>query len=421
MSEPRAWFGQPRGLTILFLTNMWEQFSYYGMRALLVYYMTKQLMMAQGTASIGYGTYTACAYFTPIVGGVIADRVLGKRRAIILGGSIMAAGHFMMAFEPLFYPALATIAIGNGLFLPSLPSQIDDLYEPGDPRVGWAYNVYYVGVNIGGFLAPLICGTLGELYGWHWGFGAAGIGMVGGLAIYLWGQRYLPEQARRPAVERAAAPRVRFPRETAVLLLAIGLSVTVFRSAYEQVGNTVALWADVGVDRRAGGSVIPMTWFQALNPLLVMVMTPPLLVVWQQRAVRGRVARPARKMATGALIVGGAYLLLAALEAVGGPTHWAWLALFFAALTLGELYILPTGLGLFARLAPRGLGATTVAAWYLATFAGSLSAGLVGTLWSRTSHAAFFLLLAGLCGVAAAMLRALDPMEQRLERRDKDV
>jgi POT family proton-dependent oligopeptide transporter len=421
MSETRAWFGQPRGLTILFLTNMWEQFSYYGMRALLVYYMTKQLMMTQGTASIVYGTYTACAYFTPIIGGVIADRLLGKRRAIILGGSIMAAGHFMMAFEPLFYPALAVIALGNGLFLPSLPSQIDDLYEPGDPRVGWAYNVYYVGVNIGGFLAPLVCGTLGELYGWHWGFGAAGIGMVGGLAIYLWGQRYLPPQARRPAVERNAAPRVRFPRETAVLLLAIGLSVTVFRSAYEQVGNTVALWADVGVDRRAGGSVIPMTWFQALNPLLVMVMTPPLLVLWRQRAERGQVARPARKMATGALMVGGAYLLLAALEAVGGPTHWAWLALFFAALTLGELYILPTGLGLFARLAPQGLGATTVAAWYLATFAGSLTAGLVGTLWSRTSHAVFFLLLAAICGLAALMLRALDPMEQRLERVDDAV
>ncbi|MBB3912386.1 peptide MFS transporter [Sphingomonas desiccabilis] len=416
MSEPRAWFGQPRGLTILFLTNMWEQFSYYGMRALLVYYMTKQLMMAQGTASIVYGTYTACAYFTPILGGVIADRLLGKRRAIILGGSIMAAGHFMMAFESLFYPALATIAIGNGLFLPSLPSQIDDLYAPGDPRVGWAYNVYYVGVNIGGFLAPLVCGTLGELYGWHWGFGAAGIGMVGGLAIYLWGQRYLREQARRPVVERGAAPQVRFPRETAVLLLAIGLSVTVFRSAYEQVGNTVALWADVGVDRRAGGSVIPMTWFQALNPLLVMVMTPPLLVFWRHRAERGRVARPAHKMAAGALVVGGAYLLLAALEGIGGPSHWAWLVLFFVLLTLGELYILPTGLGLFARLAPAGLGATTVAAWYLATFAGSLTAGLVGTLWSRTGHATFFLMLAGLAVLAAVMLRALDPVEQRLER-----
>ena len=129
MTEQPTWFGQPRGLTVLFLTNMWEQFSYYGMRALLVYYMTKQLLLSQGASSVIYGAYTACAYFTPIIGGVIADRYLGKRRAVIIGASIMAAGHFMMAFEPLFYFALATIALGNGLFLPSLPSQINDLYR----------------------------------------------------------------------------------------------------------------------------------------------------------------------------------------------------------------------------------------------------------------------------------------------------
>jgi proton-dependent oligopeptide transporter, POT family len=415
MSETRAWFGQPRGLTILFLTNMWEQFSYYGMRALLVYYMTKQMLLAQGTASLIYGAYTACAYFTPIVGGVIADRLLGKRRAIILGGSIMAAGHFMMTFEPLFYLALTAIALGNGLFLPSLPSQIDDLYEPGDPRVGWAYNVYYVGVNIGGFLAPLICGTLGELYGWHWGFGAAGIGMLLGLCIYLYGQRFLPPQARHPAVERDHAPAARFPRDTLLLLLAIGLCVTLFRGAYEQVGNTVALWADVGVDRAAGAMTIPMTWFQALNPLLVIVMTPPLLAMWRRRAA-GRPERPARRMAAGAAIVAGAYLLLAALETAGGRTPWPWLALFFAILTFGELHILPTGLGLFARLAPPSLGATTVAAWYLATFAGSLAAGLVGTLWSRTSHGLFFLLLAALAASAALLLRQLDGRAQKVLR-----
>jgi POT family proton-dependent oligopeptide transporter len=189
MTAEATWFGQPRGLTVLFLTNMWEQFSYYGMRAILVYYMTKELLFGQAHASLIYGTYTAVAYFTPIFGGLIADRYLGKRRAIVIGGSVMAAGHFMMAFEPLFFPALATIALGNGLFLPSLPSQIDDLYERGDPRIGWAFNVYYVGVNIGGFLAPLVCGVLGETLGWHWGFGAAGVGMCVGLAVYLWGQR----------------------------------------------------------------------------------------------------------------------------------------------------------------------------------------------------------------------------------------
>jgi POT family proton-dependent oligopeptide transporter len=415
-AEP-SWFGQPRGLTILFLTNMWEQFSYYGMRSLLVYYMTKQLILAQGTASIVYGAYTACAYFTPIVGGVIADRLLGKRRAIIIGGSIMAAGHFMMAFEPLFYVALATIAIGNGLFLPSLPSQIDDLYAPGDPRVGWAYNVYYVGVNIGGFLAPLICGTLGELYGWHYGFGAAGIGMLVGLVIYLWGQRYLPAQTRAPVSDRAAAPRARFPREILLLLGGIALSVTVFRGAYEQVGNTVALWADVGVDRSTGLGAIPMTWFQALNPLMVMIMTPPLLVLWRRRAAAGAIDRPARKMAFGAAVVAGAYVMLGLIALTGGSAHWLWLALFFVVLTFGELYILPTGLGLFARLAPAGLGATTVAAWYLATFAGSLAAGLIGALWSRMDHATYFFLLAAVGLIAAIMLRGLDPYERAVRAR----
>src|SRR5690606_22131469 len=193
----RTWFGQPRGLTILFLTQMWELFSYYGMRTLLVYYMTKQLLFAQEKASFIYGTYTAMAYFTPILGGAIADRWLGKRNAVLLGGGIMALGHFAMAFEPLFYLGLATIALGNGLFLPSLPSQINDLYAGDDPRRGRAYNVYYVGLNLGGFLAPLVCGTLGELYGWHYGFGAAGIGMLAGLVVYVLGRDYLPPEAPR--------------------------------------------------------------------------------------------------------------------------------------------------------------------------------------------------------------------------------
>ncbi|HET7779602.1 MAG TPA: peptide MFS transporter [Rudaea sp.] len=416
MNDGRNWFGQPRGLTILFLTEMWEQFSYYGMRALLVYYMTKQLMIGQQMSSLIYGTYTSMAFFTPIIGGIISDRWLGKRRAVIIGGSTMALGHFMMTFEPLFYPALATIALGNGLFLPSLPSQINDLYKPDDPRRGWAYNVYYVGINVGGFLAPLVCGFLGETYGWHWGFGAAGIGMLLGLVVYVAGGKYLPEQRRVP---RAAvkAQAVRNGKATVMLLLGVGLAVTIFRGAYEQVGNTVALFADAGIDRATALMTIPMTWFQALNPMFVILMTPALLAWWSRRAKAGRDASSMQKMATGALIVAASYLLLAvaAWVAGSGQASWLWLLAYFVVYTLGELFILPTGLGLFARLAPPSMGATTVAAWFLAIFTGSMTAGIVGTLWSRMSHPVFFVLLAVIASLAAALLLALDRETRRIE------
>lgn len=419
-ASQQTWFGQPRGLTILFLTEMWEIFSYYGMRALLVYYMTKQLLIGQEKASLIYGAYTAIAYFTPIFGGVIADRWLGKRRAVIIGGSIMAAGHFMMTFVPLFYPALVTIALGNGLFLPSLPSQIDTLYRADDPRRGWAYNVYYVGINLGGFLAPLVCGALGEFYGWHWGFGAAGVGMVLGLVIYILGGKYLPEQVR--AVKQTLAPttlkaQTGMYRSTFILLFAVGLAVTVFRGAYEQLGNTLPLWIDVGVDRSFGPRTIPMTWFLSLDPLLVIMMTPLLLAHWRRRTQAGSPGSAMRKMALGALIVAAAYLLLATVAFAAGTDHasWLWLVVFFTVFTFGELYILPTGLGLFARLAPIGYGATTVAAWFFVICTGSLSAGVVGTLWDRTSHAVFFAILAVISALAAAVLLALDPAIRRIE------
>ncbi|MDQ2701411.1 MAG: peptide MFS transporter [Pseudomonadota bacterium] len=390
---------------------MWEMFSYYGMRTLLVYYMTKELLFAQEKASFIYGTYTAMAYFTPILGGAISDRWLGKRNAVMIGGGIMALGHFAMAFEPMFYIALATIALGNGLFLPSLPSQINDLYAPGDPRRGRAYNVYYVGLNIGGFLAPLACGTLGELYGWHYGFGAAGIGMFAGLLIYIGGRRYLPpEQPRRVRAEAGVEEERGNRRKVWGLLLGVGIAATIFRGAYEQVGNTLPLWIDTGVDRAWAGVTIPMTWFQSLNPLLVIAMTPFLLWYWRRRSDGGHETSPAIRMAIGALIVAAAYLMLAIVTAASGEARasWAWVVVFFAILTFGELHILPTGLGLFARLAPPRLGATTVASWFLAIFSGSLLAGVVGTLWSSASHSGFFLVLSGLAVAAAALLWRLD-------------
>ncbi len=415
-AAPSNWFGQPRGLTILFLTNMWEQFSYFGMRALLVYYMTTTLLFGQEKSSSIYGFYTAFAYFTPIIGGTIADRWLGKHRAVIIGAATMAAGHFMMAFEPLFYFALATIALGNGLFLPTLPSQINDLYKADDPRRPWAYNVYYVGVNVGAFLAPLVCGFLGETYGWHYGFAAAGVGMLTGLVIYLYGRGYLPKEEALAAPATPAAPRSHQGRDTFLLLLGIGLAVTVFRGAYEQIGNTIALWMRDDVNRVIGGVEIGAAMFFSLNPLLVMVLTPILLARWRRQAERGRELSVMHKMAVGALLVAASYLLIAAVEAMvgGGRAHWAWLLTYFFIFTLGELYILPNGLGIFARLAPARLGASTVAAWYLAIFSGSLAAGQVGRLWSRVGHVPFFLILAAIATLSAFLLYLLDAPTRRV-------
>jgi POT family proton-dependent oligopeptide transporter len=378
--------------------------------------MTTTLLFGQEKASSIYGFYTAFAYFTPIVGGVIADRWLGKRRAVIIGATVMAAGHFMMAFQPAFYFALATIALGNGLFLPTLPSQINDLYRTGDPRRPWAYNVYYVGVNVGAFLAPLVCGFLGETYGWHWGFGAAGVGMLSGLVIYLWGQPYLPvEQAEAEPVQPASAAAHR-GRDTVLLLLGIGLAVTIFRGAYEQIGNTFALWMRDDVDRVIGGVEIGAAMFFSLNPLLVMIMTPFLLARWKKQAEHGRELSPTQKMACGALIVAASYLVVAGAEALsgGGRAHWMWLLTYFVIFTLGELYILPNGLGVFARLAPQKLGATTVASWYLATFTGSLAAGQVGRLWSHLGHVEFFVVLAVIATGAAGLLFLLDSPTKRI-------
>ncbi len=402
----KSWFGHPAGLTILFLTQTWEQFSYYGMRAIVVYYMVTDLAMSQAKSSMIFGVYVAFFYLTPMLGGIVTDRWLGRRRAIILGGTIMALGHFLLAFEPLFYAGLAVIVIGNGFFLPAIPAQIGDLYRPGDPRHAGAYNIYYVGINIGGFLAPFVCGTLGELYGWHWGFGAAGVGMVAGLLVYIFGGRYLPPEPPRQPVARSA--RTRFSRPIILLMLAVGFAATLFRGAYQQVGNTVAIWLESGVDRGVGSLSIPMTWFQALNPLFVFALTPLLLAHWRRGAAAGRERPAIARMAFGAALVAASFAMLAALAgaAHGQPIPWPWLVVFFAVLTLGELYILPTGLYLFDRLAPPGSSAFAIAAWYGTIFTGSLFSGWVGTAWSAMSPAAFFLLLAG-CALAGAAILGL--------------
>jgi POT family proton-dependent oligopeptide transporter len=415
------WFGQPRGLTVLFLTEMWTQFSFFGMRALLVYYMTKELMITQTRSSLIYGGYAAAVYFTPIVGGFLADRFIGRKNAVILGAVLMAFGHFMMAAESLFFPALAAIAIGNGFFLPSLSSQINHLYREGDPRLASAYNIYYVGINLGAFLAPIVCGTLGEVYGWHWGFTVAGIGMLVALATYLAGLRYLPAETQGVvAAKPKAAASERASFERFVLLFGIMAIVVIFRGAYEQNGNTIALWTDSGVDRHVtAGWSIPMTWFQSLNPLLIFLFTPPLVAYWTYRAKQGREPNSITKMAIGAAIVALSYFMLAGVSVWCDVEHarasWIWLSLYFLILTIGELFILPVGLGFFGRSAPDGYGATAIAVWFFAGFAGNIFAGVLGTAWSMVSPAVFFALVGVVGLISAALLLPFGKSAARAE------
>jgi POT family proton-dependent oligopeptide transporter len=414
-------FGHPKGLAILFLTETWEKFSFFGMRSILVYYMVRGLGFDPAKASLVYGLYTGFVYFTLIFGGWISDRWLGRRKSILVGGTIMALGHFLLAFD-LLYIALICVVVGNGFYLPSLPSQIRDLYSPDDPRLSRASSIYYLGINLGAFVAPFVVGTLGELWGWHYGFGAAGAGMMIGLATYVAGSRFLPPETAparaRPVARRTGADlgRLRLhPRLGS--LVAIMLAVAVFRASYEQVGNSVALWIEAA-DRSFGPLVIPASWFQALNPMLVLFGTVPMIRWFNRLQRRGREPSTMHKMALGAALTALSYFLVAAVNLGGHSSHWLWVVTFICVYTFAELLILPVGLGLFIRVAPPGYAGSTVALWFFASFLGNLIGGVLGGFWTSMPPSAFFVIV-GLVALAAAA--ALVPLDRRVRRLEAEA
>jgi POT family proton-dependent oligopeptide transporter len=439
----RELFGHPRGLTFLFTTEMWERFSYYGMKALLVFYMTKHLLQPEraqtvlGFASLKagleslfgpldiqplsshiYGLYTGLVYLTPVLGGYLADRLLGQRRMVVIGASLMAVGHFMMAFEPLFLLALLVLILGNGAFKPNISTQVGTLYPPGDPRRDSAFSIFYVGINLGAFLAPLVCGTLGEELGWHYGFGAAGIGMTIGLSIYLYATRMLPPDVRSQvaASGRGGAPFGRDEWRAIGALLLLVLPVALFWGTYEQQGNTIALWADNFTNRTIAGLEIPATWFQAVNPFLIFAFTPLLLVLWRRQAERGREPPTVLKMAYGCFGTSAAYLILAAaaLVAAGGKASVLWLLAYFVVLTIAELYISPVSLSLVTKVAPARAVSMMMGVWLATSFLGNFLAGYLGSFWSSMEKDRFFLIISAIAALAGlvilAFVRPLKPM-----------
>jgi proton-dependent oligopeptide transporter, POT family len=472
-----TWFGHPRGLFILFFTEMWERFSYYGMRSLLVLYMVDHLFIrpdvgqhvlgfaalkgalehvfgpldAQPLASQVYGLYTGFVYFTPFFGGLLADRVLGQRRSVVLGAALMAIGHFMMASEHMFLLALLCLIAGNGAFKPNIATQVGSLYPPGDPRRDRAFSIFYVGINVGAFLSPLVCGTLGQTVGWHWGFAAAGVGMVIGLVVFVTNQKRLVRQSLEapppvpvgrvaraigiyvvavaigiplllwilgsmpPLVLRLMALAVaavivlwivRLPREERPRVIAICVAcatVAAFWAVYEQQGNTLQLWADRNTNWSLFGLTIPSTWFQAFNPFMIAAFTPLLTGFWARQAARGTEPTSLTKMAIGCVVLGLSFVVMIAATTGAAPDvkrSVLWLTGTAAIYTIGELYLSPIGLSFVTKVAPARIVSMMMGVWFLANFIGNYMTGYLGTFWEKVPHSRFFLLMTTI-GVAA--------------------
>jgi POT family proton-dependent oligopeptide transporter len=395
--------GHPKGLFILFFVEMWERFSYYGMRALLIYFMVKHLLFSQADASRIYGLYTGFVYLTPFFGGILADRVLGQRKSVVVGGVLMAIGHFVMAFDNLFFAALALIALGNGAFKPNISTQVGNLYPPGDSRRDRAFNIFYVGINLGAFFAPLFCGTIGEVWGWHYGFALAGVGMLVGLALYIWGQRYLaPDNLMQcrtePQPDCGPGPLTAGTKSRIIILAVLCIFNIAFWAAFEQMGNTFALWADEDTDRHLGGWEVPATWFQSLNPFFIFLLTPAVTALWAWSSARRREPSSVAKMGWGCLLLGVAFLIMvpaaAYYEVDGTPVSMLWLVGAVLVMTVGELCLSPVGLSLVTKLAPPRLVSMLMGLWFLSQFVGNNLAGLIGAFWTQMYKPHFFLMLA---------------------------
>lgn len=442
----KTFFGHPRGLLVLFLTEMWERFSYYGMRALLVLYMIKYLipgveqgkdvlgfgvlrsalegvfgpLAAQPLASQIYGIYTGFVYFTPFFGGILADRLLGQRRTVVVGSILMAIGHFLMAIESLFLLALFFLILGNGCFKPNISTQVGNLYSQDDPRRDRAYTIFYMGINLGAFFSPLVCGTLGELYGWHYGFGAAGIGMVVGLFVYLWGQKYLaPDQ-----LMKAKATHTEHQKLTTAEWKAIGglcvlcMLNIVFWGVYEQQGNTIQVFADSNTDWTVFGWTMPSTWFQSVNPMFIFLLTPFINRWWENQASRGKEPSSVAKMALGCLVLGLSFIILMVVTKDLGATEkisFLWLVGCTFFYTVGEIYLSPIGLSLVTKVAPARLVSMLMGMWFLSSFFGNYLSGYLGTYYETMSKDSFFLMLTLLgVGAGVAIFALQKPLKKTL-------
>ncbi len=428
--DDRAFLGHPRGLGYLAFTEAWERFSFYGMQTLLVLFMTKELLLpghvenialfgpfsklyggleGQALASAIFGTYAAAVYLTPILGGFVADRLLGKRRTVLLGAITMAIGHFLMAFEVTFLFALLCLILGCGMFKGNIASQVGSLYKPDDLRRADAFQIFYLGINAGVIASPLIVGTLGEVYGWHYGFGAAGVGMVIGLAIYVAGQKYLPaEHFERPATpEKATRPRLAredWPALMGLLVLIPVLAVAIVPN--NQIFNAYLVWGDAQFDLTWQGTKLPTSWLVTLDAIVSVSFLAIVALFYRWYGARWREPDEIGKIIIGsAFSVGGMLCLFmaAASQGPGEKIGLFWPVMFHIINSIGFAHMLPVSLALFAKVAPRAVNATVIGFYYLAFFAGNAIVGWIGSFYETMPPTHFWLLHAGLAAAAGGV------------------
>ena len=434
-AKPRTFFGQPPALGFLAFTEAWERFSFYGMTSLLVLYMSQALFMpghveniagftayravlesvlgrmsTLAIASQTYGLYTGLVYFTPIIGGWLADRFIGRRNAVVAGAMLMSGGHIAMAFDQSFLLALFLLITGCGLLKGNISTQVGQLYAEDDAAGRTrGFSIFSMAINVGAVAGPLTCGLLAQLYGWHVGFGVAGLLMLFALATYLAGYHLLSETARGTTTPEPAAPLTMQQKRTIGALLVVMLITIPHSIAFYQNTNMGLVWINAHVDLMAGGFHLPPTWLGgAINSFISIACVPFLFALWRWQARRGGEPGEISKIGVGAALAAIANLLLASAALLPGRVSPLWPMLYEVILGVAFIWQWPTLLALTSRIAPQRLKSTLMGAAFLTLFASNTTIGRIGALYEHMTPSAFWILNAAIAAtgaIAAFLLR----------------
>lgn len=416
-------FGHPVGLYILFFTEMWERFSYYGMRALLTLYLVEKttadnpgLGWDQGDALALYGWYTALVYIMSIPGGILADRFLGQKKSIIVGAILLVIGHSVLAVEAMwaFYTGLVFIILGVGCLKPNISTMVGGLYKKGDIRRDKGFTIFYIGINVGAFLSGLIVGYVGEVHGWHYGFGLAGILMVLGLIQFLAGQKYLVhvgnylgKSDNAEDQEAYKRPLTKIEKDRIIVLLTSFLLIIAFFAAFEQAGGLMNIYAKEKTNRMIMGWEVPATWFQSLNSFFIITLGVGIAAFWAKRKLKGTEASSLFKMIIGLGIIGIGFLFMSAAAAQydsTGTSAMYWLVLAYLFHTVGELCLSPVSLSFVTKLAPAKYASIMMGIYFATTGLGNKFAGLLGESSSTFGEFKVFTGIAIFCIVFALLV-----------------